>query len=79
MRIVTLMDGQILRTRTITRLTRENQFKLEEFKKFKDAVHESNAVHKQDSYDQMLFKDVVRKFLLQQRNQVTFESSETDS
>ena len=27
----------------------------------------------------MLFKDLVRKFLLQQRNQVTFESSESDS
>ena len=32
MHIVTLMDGQILRTRTITRLTREDQFNLEEFK-----------------------------------------------
>ena len=68
MRIVTLMDGQILRTRAITRLTREDQFKLEEFKKFKIAVHESSVVHKEDSYDQMLFKDLVRKFLLQQRN-----------
>ena len=79
MHIVTLMDGQILRTRTVTRLTREDQFKLEEFKKFKVAVHESSVVHKEDSYDQMLFKDLVRKFLLQQRNQVTFESSESDS
>ena len=70
---------QVLRTRTITRLTREDQFKLEEFKKFKIAVHESSVVHKEDSYDQMLFKDLVRKFLLQQRNQVTFESSESDS
>ena len=79
MHIVTLMDGQILRTRTITRLTREDQFKLEEFRKFKVAVHESSVVHKEDSYDQMLFKDLVGKFLLQQRNQVTFESSESDS
>ena len=79
MHIVTLMDGQILRTRTITRLTREDQFKLEEFKKFKIAVHESSVTHKEDSYDQMLFKDLVRKFLLQQRSQVTFESSERDS
>ena len=78
MRILTLMDGQILRTRTITRLTREDQFKLEEFKKFKVAVHESGVHHKEDSYDQMLFKDLVRKFLLQQRNQVTFESTESD-
>ena len=76
MHIVTLMDGQILRTRTVTRLTQEDQFKLDEFKKFKIAVHESSVVHKEDSYDQMLFKDLVRKFLLQQRNQVTFESSE---
>ena len=79
MHIVTLMDGQILRTRTITRLTREDQFKLEEFKKFKVAVHESGVLHKEDSYDQMLFKDLVRRFLLQQRNPVTFESSESDS
>ena len=28
MRIVTLMDGQILKNRTVTRLTREDQFKL---------------------------------------------------
>ena len=34
---------------------------------------------REDSYDQMLLKDLVRKFLLQQRNQVTFESSESDS
>ena len=60
-------------------LTREDQFKLEEFKKFKIAVHESSITHKEDSYDQMLFKDLVRRFLLQQRNQVTLESSETDS
>ena len=79
MHIVTLMDGQILRTRTITRLTREDQFKLEEFKKFKIAVHESSVTHKEDSYDQMLFKDLVRRFLLQQRNQVAFESANTDS
>ena len=79
MHIVTLMDGQILRTRTITRLTREDQFKLEEFKKFKIAVHASSVTHKEDSYDQMLFKDLVCKLLLQQRNQVTFESSESDS
>ena len=79
MHIVTLVDGQILRTRTITRLTREDQFKLEEFKKFKVAVHESSVIRKEDSYDQMLFKDLVRKFLLQQRNQVKFESSESDS
>ena len=43
MHIVTLMDGQILKTRTITRLTREDQFKLEEFRKFKIAVHESGV------------------------------------
>ena len=73
------MDGQILRTRAITRLTREDQFKLEEFKKFKVAIHESGVQHKEDSYDQVLFKDLVRKFLLQQRRQVTFESSQTDS
>ena len=79
MHIVTLTDGQILRTRTVTRLSREDQLKLEEFKKFKIAVHESSVVHKQDSYDQMLFKDLVRKLLLQQRNQATFESSESDS
>ena len=79
MHIVTLMDGQILRTRAITRLTREDQFKLEEFKNFKIAVHESSVVHKEDSYHQMLFKDLVRKFLLQQRNQVMFEASENDS
>ena len=54
MHIVTLMDGQILRTRTVTRLTREDQFKLDEFKKFKIAVHESSFVHEEDSYDQML-------------------------
>ena len=79
MHIVTLMDGQILKTRTVTRLTREDQLKLEELKKFKIALHESSVVHKEDSYDQMLFKDLVRKLLLQQRNQVTFESSESDS
>ena len=79
MHIVTLMDGQILKTRTVTRLTRQDQFKLEEFKKFRIALHESSVVHKEDSHDQMLFKDLVRKFLLQQRNQVTFESSERDS
>ena len=79
MHIVTLMDGQILRTRTIARLTREDQFKLEEFKKFKVAVHESGVLHKEDSYDQMLFKDLVRRFLLQQKNQVTFETLESDS
>ena len=79
MHIVTLMDGQILKTRTITRLTREDQFKLQEFRKFKIAVHESGVLHKEDSYDQMLFKDLVRRFLLQQKNQVTFESPETDS
>ena len=79
MHIVTLMDGQILKTRTITRLIREDQFKLEEFKKFKVATHESGVLHKEDSYDQMLFKDLVRRFLLQQKNQVTFETSESDS
>ena len=79
MHIVNLMDGQILRTRTIARLTREDHFKLEEFKKFKVAIHESGVQHKEDSYDQMLFKDLVRNFLLQQRNQVTFGSSEIDS
>ena len=79
MHFVTLMDGQILKTRTITRLTRKDQFKLEEFRKFKIAVHESGVLHKEDSYDQMLFKDLVRRFLLQQKNQVTFETSESDS
>ena len=58
---------------------REDQFKLEEFKKFLIATHESGVQHKEDSYDQMLFKDLVRKFLLQQRNQAAFESSEIDS
>ena len=79
MHIVNLMDGQLLRTRAIARLTREDQFKLEELKKLLSATHESGVQHKEDSYDQMLFKDLVRKFLLQQRNQVTFESSEIDS
>ena len=79
MHIVTLMDGQILKTRTVTRLTREDQFKLDEFRKFKVATHESGVLHKEDSYDQMLFKDLVREFLLQQRKQVTFELSESDT
>ena len=65
--------------RTITRLTREDQFNLEEFRKFKVAVCESGVLRKEDSYDQMLFKDLVRRFLLQQKNQVTFETSESDS
>ena len=76
---LSLKDGQILKTRTVTRLTREDQFKFDEFKKFKVATHGSGVLHREDSYDQMLFKDLVRKFLLQQRNQVTFESSESDS
>ena len=67
MHIVSLMDGQILRNCTITRLTREDQLKLDEFRKFKVATHESSAQHKEDSYDQMLFKDLVQKFLLQQK------------
>ena len=58
----------------------KDQFKLDELKKFKVAeVLESGVLHMEDSYDQLLFKDHVRKFLLQQRLQVTFESWESDS
>ena len=32
-----------------------------------------------DSRDQMLFKDLVQKFLLQQKNNVKYESAESDS
>ena len=72
MHIVSLEDGQVLRTRRITKLTREDQFKLEEFRKFKVGTHESSVQHQEDSYDQSLFKDLVQKFMLQQKNQVTF-------
>ena len=51
--IVSLIDGQILKTRTITCLIRENQFSVEEFKKFKVATHESSVHYKEDSYDHM--------------------------
>ena len=73
MHIVSLKDGQVLRTRTITRLIRENQFSLEEFKKFKVATHETSVQHQEDSYDQMLFKKLVQELLLKQKNQVTLE------
>ena len=43
-RFVTLMDGQILKTRTVTRLPREDQFKLDEFKKFKVATNDSGVL-----------------------------------
>ena len=78
MHVVSLMDGQILKTRAITRLVRENQLNVEEFKKFRVAAHESNAPG-EFIYDQMLFKDVVQKFLLQQKNNVKYESAESDS
>ena len=63
MHIVSLIDGQILKTRTITRWVRENQFNVEEFKKFKVATRESNANYKEDYYDQMLVKDLAQKIL----------------
>ena len=49
---------------------------VEEFKKVKVAAHVSSIDYKEDSYDQMLFKDLVQKFLLQQKNNVKFESAE---
>ena len=79
MRIVSLIDGKVLKTRTITRLVRENQFNVQEFKNFKVATHESNVSYQEDSNDQMLFKDLVQKFLLQQKNNVKFESAESES
>ena len=56
MHIVRLIDGKILKTRTITQLVRENQFSVEEFKKFKIATRESSVCYQEDSNDQMLFK-----------------------
>ena len=50
------------------------QFNVEELKKLKVATHESNVRYQEGSYDQMLLKDLVQKFLLQQRNSVKFES-----
>ena len=47
MHIVSLIDRKILNTRTITRLVRENQLNVEDFKKFKAATHES-SVHCQE-------------------------------
>ena len=79
MRIVKPNDGQVLRTRTFTRLIREDKFNLDEFRKFKAATHESSANCKERSYDQMLFKDLFQKVLLQQRRKVRYESVESDS
>ena len=62
------MDGQTLKTRSIARLVKENQLNVEEFKMFKIATHESNANYQESSHDQMLFKDLVQKALLQQNN-----------
>ena len=67
MHIVSLIDGKILKTRTITRLVSENQFNVEEFKKFKVATHESNVRYQEGSYDQMWFKDLVQNSYLNRR------------
>ena len=69
----------IPKTRTTTRLVREDQVNPEAFKKFKVATHDSSVHYKKDSYDQMLFKDLVQKFLLQQKNNVKYEPAESDS
>ena len=58
---------------------RENQLNVDEFKKFKVAARESSIRFKEDSYDQMLLKDLVQKFLLQQKNNVKHASAESDS
>ena len=79
-RVVSLIDGQILKTCAIARLVRENQFNVdEEFKKFRVATHESSANYQDSSHDPMLFKDIVQQLLLQQKNNVKHESAESDS
>ena len=60
-------------------LVRENQSNVEEFKKFKVATHKSRVRYKEDSYDQMLFKDLVQEFPLQQKNNAKYESVESDT
>ena len=60
-------------------LDQGRQVQCSKFRKFKIATHEPSTNYKESSYDQMLFKDVVQKFVLQHKNNVKYESAESDS
>ena len=57
MHIVSLSDGQALKTRAITRLVREEQFNVTEFKKFKVAARALSVDNQENSYDKILFRN----------------------
>ena len=62
--IVSLSDGQV---RTVTRLVREEQLNVTEFKKFKVAAHESSINYQENSYDRMFFGNWFRSFCINLR------------
>ena len=74
--INSLPSGQILKTHAITRLVREEQFNVSEFKQFKIATHELCVGDQETSYERMIVQDLIQKFLLLQKNQGKFETPE---
>ena len=66
-------EGQILKTRTVTRLVRDQQFNAVEFNKIILPPHESEPHYQEPQEDRMALQELLRSFIMQQQSKMRIQ------
>ena len=66
-------EGQILKTRTVTRLVRDQQFNAVEFNKIILPPHESEPHYQEPHEDRMALQELLRSFIMQQQSKMRIQ------
>ena len=66
-------EGQVLKTRTVTRLVRDQQFNAVEFNKIVPPPHESEPHYQEPQEDRVALQELLRSFIMQQQSKMKIQ------